>query len=110
MVMTFPLLFYGMVMSILIIGRIEEPNYYSIYNGFLHLGAGLCVGISCLIAGISIGYIGQSAVKVMLIRDEVMSTGDRSQSNFGCTMFLNLMFCQVLAFCGFFVSIYTYTK
>ena len=35
---------YGLVVAALIANGINEPKSYSLFKGFLHLGAGLSVG------------------------------------------------------------------
>lgn len=42
---------YGLVVAILIAGALQKPPGYSLYNGFLHMGAGLSVGFAGLAAG-----------------------------------------------------------
>merc|ERR1719232_4608 len=41
---------YGVVVAVLIAGQLESSGY-SLYKGFVHLGAGLSVGLSGLAAG-----------------------------------------------------------
>merc|ERR1712114_98600 len=36
---------YGVVVAVLIAGQLQ-PNDYTLYKGFVHLGAGLSVGLS----------------------------------------------------------------
>merc|ERR1719387_1102018 len=42
---------YGLVVSVLIGNGMSAPNSYSLFRGFIDLGAGLAVGISGLAAG-----------------------------------------------------------
>jgi V-type H+-transporting ATPase proteolipid subunit len=58
---------YGLIVSVLLAQSISppaagdkysNPTKYSAYNGYAHLAAGLCCGISCLAAGGCIGMIG----------------------------------------------------
>ena len=70
---------YGLVVSVLIAGgckssillpyRIEaflpvsilvKPTDYSLFQGFIHLGAGLACGFTGLAAGYAIGFVGDS--------------------------------------------------
>jgi len=60
---------YGLIVSVIITQDIKEPDKdgygkYSIYNGYAHLAAGLCCGVSCLVAGGTIGVIGDCGVRV----------------------------------------------
>jgi len=55
---------YGLIVSVIITQAISAPlqgtgNTYSTYNGYTHLAAGLCCGLSCLAAGGTIGVIGE---------------------------------------------------
>merc|ERR1712079_87463 len=45
---------YGVVVAVLIAGQLESSGY-TLYQGFVHLGAGLAVGLSGLAAGYAIG-------------------------------------------------------
>jgi len=59
---------YGLIVSVIITQSISPPggegyNTYSVYNGYTHLGAGLCCGLSCLAAGGTIGIIGDAGVR-----------------------------------------------
>jgi len=52
---------YGVVIAVLISQNIAE--HMSLYQAFLHLGAGLSVGLSGLAAGFAIGIIGDAGVR-----------------------------------------------
>jgi V-type H+-transporting ATPase proteolipid subunit len=59
---------YGLIVSVIITQAISSPgqdgyNTYSLYNGYTHLAAGLCCGLSCLAAGGTIGLIGDAGVR-----------------------------------------------
>jgi len=59
---------YGLIVSVIITQAITSPggdgyNTYSIFNGYVHLAAGLCCGLSCLAAGGTIGVIGDAGVR-----------------------------------------------
>ncbi|EDN02851.1 vacuolar ATP synthase 16 kDa proteolipid subunit 2 [Histoplasma capsulatum] len=51
---------YGLVVAVLIAGGLGPPpqKTYSLYTGFMHLAAGLSVGLSGLAAGYTIGVVG----------------------------------------------------
>merc|ERR1719348_2200808 len=53
---------YGVVVAVLIAGQLQ-PNDYTLYKGFVHLGAGLAVGLSGLAAGYAIGIVGDAGVR-----------------------------------------------
>lgn len=51
---------YSLVVSVLIAGDLGPTQSYSLFQGFLHLGAGLAVGASGLAAGYAIGEVGNA--------------------------------------------------
>jgi V-type H+-transporting ATPase proteolipid subunit len=53
---------YALVVAVLIAGNMGPPpqQTYSLFNGFLHLGCGLSVGLTGLAAGYAIGIVGDS--------------------------------------------------
>jgi V-type H+-transporting ATPase proteolipid subunit len=59
---------YGLIVAIIILNNISPPaddgaRVYSLYSGFAHLGAGLCVGLASLISGMAIGIGGDAGVR-----------------------------------------------
>ena len=51
---------YGLIVAVILTQSIRPPaadgtTSYSMYNGYAHMAAGLCCGISCLAAGGTIG-------------------------------------------------------
>lgn len=58
---------YGLIVSVIIAQSITPPDQehtvYSTFNGWAHLAAGLCCGLSCLAAGGTIGIIGEVGVR-----------------------------------------------
>lgn len=90
---------YGLVVAVLISGSIKPPIEYSLYKGFLHLGAGLAVGFSGLAAGFAIGIVGDAGVR-----------GTAQQPRLFVGMILILIFAEVLGLYGLIVAIYLYTK
>lgn len=53
---------YSLVISVLIASDIHPPpqKHYSLYAGFMHMAAGLSVGLSGLAAGYAIGIVGDA--------------------------------------------------
>lgn len=50
---------YALVISVLIASDIRPPpKHYSLYNGIMHMAAGLSVGLPGLAAGYAIGIVG----------------------------------------------------
>jgi len=89
---------YGLVVSV-IIGINIKPDEYSPYKGFLHLGAGLAVGLSGLAAGFAIGVVGDSGVR-----------GTAQQPRLFVGMILILIFAEVLGLYGLIVALILSTK
>ncbi|XP_074595156.1 V-type proton ATPase 16 kDa proteolipid subunit c-like [Brevipalpus obovatus] len=83
---------YGVVVGALISTSLTMP--YSLYQGFLHMGAGLAVGLSGLAAGFAIGVVGDSGVR-----------GQAQQPRLFVGMVLILIFAEVLGLYGLIVSL-----
>ena len=73
--------------------------YFTFFRGFVHLGAGLAVGLSGLAAGYAIGIVGDAGVR-----------GTAQQPRLFVGMILILIFAEVLGLYGLIVAIYLYTK
>jgi F0F1-type ATP synthase membrane subunit c/vacuolar-type H+-ATPase subunit K len=69
-------------------------NKTSFLSGFLHLGAGLSIGLSGLGAGVAIGIVGDAGVR-----------GTAQQPRLYVGMILILIFAEVLAIYGLIVSL-----
>jgi V-type H+-transporting ATPase proteolipid subunit len=59
---------YGLIVAVILTQSIRPPanggvTSYSMFNGYAHMAAGLCCGISCLAAGGTIGVIGDAGVQ-----------------------------------------------
>ena len=52
---------YGLITAVIINGKLDQPDTYSAYSGYAHLGAGLTVGMSSLAAGLAIGIVGDAS-------------------------------------------------
>ena len=85
---------YGLVIAILIVGRLSV-DHYTLKDGGLHLGAGLAVGLSGMAAGYAIGIVGDAGVR-----------GTAQQPQLFVGMILILIFAEVLGLYGLIVSIY----
>lgn len=93
---------YGLVVSVIIGVNMkgpEDPSAYTPYNGFLHLGAGLAVGLSGLAAGFAIGVVGDAGVR-----------GTAQQPRLFVGMILILIFAEVLGLYGLIVALILSTK
>ncbi|KAG6820521.1 v-type proton ATPase 16 kDa proteolipid subunit 2 [Arthromyces matolae] len=84
---------YGLVVSVLISGGIK-PGDYSLFSGFVHLGAGLACGMTGLAAGYAIGLVGDSCVRAY-VREQKVFVG----------MVLILIFAEVLGLYGLIVAL-----
>mmetsp|Transcript_121351 Transcript_121351/g.170613 ORF Transcript_121351/g.170613 Transcript_121351/m.170613 type:complete len:133 (-) Transcript_121351:296-694(-) len=54
---------YGMIVSVILIQKVTPSATYTLYNGYAHLAAGLCCGLSSMAAGYAIGIVGNAGVK-----------------------------------------------
>jgi V-type H+-transporting ATPase proteolipid subunit len=52
---------YGLVIAVIISNGMQEQTH--LFTGFVHLGAGLAVGVSALAAGFAIGITGDAGVR-----------------------------------------------
>ncbi|CAH0386157.1 unnamed protein product [Bemisia tabaci] len=89
---------YGLVVAVLIAGQLSAENY-SLFKGFIHLGAGLAVGFSGLAAGFAIGIVGDAGVR-----------GTAQQPRLFVGMILILIFAEVLGLYGLIVAIFLYSR
>ncbi|WOO80122.1 V-type proton ATPase proteolipid subunit 2 [Vanrija pseudolonga] len=64
---------YGLVVSVLIAGNIN-PGKYTLFQGFIHLAAGLSCGFTGMAAGYAIGVVGDACVRVYLYENRVYVT------------------------------------
>lgn len=90
---------YGLVVAALIANDIKAPPNYTLYKSFLHLGAGLSVGLSGLAAGFAIGIVGDAGVR-----------GNAQQPRLFVGMILILIFAEVLGLYGLIVALILSTK
>ena len=62
---------YGMIVAVILNGKITPPGQgtryatYSQYNAFCHLAAGLCCGLTSLISGIAIGIAADAGTRAV---------------------------------------------
>lgn len=76
---------YALVVAVLIASNINPPTeggtHYSLFNGFMHLAAGLSVGLTGLAAGYAIGVVGDT---VCWRLQELASEQTRSEAQGQC--------------------------
>jgi len=90
---------YGLVVAALIANDIKSPPDYKLLKSFVHLGAGLSVGLSGLAAGFAIGIVGDAGVR-----------GTAQQPRLFVGMILILIFAEVLGLYGLIVALILSTK
>lgn len=90
---------YGLVVSVLIAGQLDSAATYSIAKGYVHLAAGLSVGMCGLASGYAIGVVGDVGVRNTALQPRLF-----------IGMILILIFAEVLGLYGMIVAIYLYTK
>jgi len=92
---------YALVIAVLIAGDMNPPpqQHYSLFTGFMHLAAGLSVGMSGLAAGYAIGVVGDMGVRSYM-----------QQSRIFVGMVLILIFGEVLGLYGLIVALILNSK
>lgn len=90
---------YGLVVSVLIAGDLNPANDYSLFNGFMHLACGLCVGFAGLAAGYAIGIVGDEGVRQLMLQPRLF-----------VGIVLILIFAEVLGLYGMIIALILNTK
>ena len=83
---------YGLIVAVILNSRIKRP--YTVKDGYKHFASGLVCGMSCLGAGISIGYAGDAGVRALGQEDRIF-----------VGMMLILIFSEALGLYGLIVSL-----
>ena len=86
---------YGMIVSVVIIKKMDLANY-SFAQGYKHFAAGLCCGLSSLAAGLAIGVVGDAGVR-----------GTAQQEKIFVGMLLILIFAEAIGLYGMILAIIT---
>ncbi|XP_002132339.1 V-type proton ATPase 16 kDa proteolipid subunit-like [Drosophila pseudoobscura] len=89
---------YGLVVAVLIAGVLDTSNTYSLAKGYVHLAAGLSVGMTGLAAGYAVGIVGDEGVRHTALQPRLF-----------VGMILILIFAEVLGLYGLILGIYMYT-
>ena len=84
---------YGLVIAVLIAGDMDPKKTYSLFAGFMHLSAGLSVGLAGMAAGWAIGIVGNAGARAFLVQPKVF-----------VGMVLILIFAEVLGLYGLIVA------
>ncbi|GAD97626.1 vacuolar ATPase proteolipid subunit c, putative [Paecilomyces variotii No. 5] len=90
---------YGLVIAVLIAGDVGPTANTSLYAGFMHLAAGLSVGLAGVAAGYTIGIVGDAGVRAYM-----------QQSRVYVGMILILIFGEVLGLYGLIVGLILNSK
>lgn len=90
---------YALVIAVLISADMAPNTSYSLYTGFMHLAAGLSVGLAGLSAGYAIGIVGDMGVRSYM-----------QQSRVFVGMVLILIFGEVLGLYGLIVGLILQSK
>eukprot|EP01106_Pelomyxa_sp_JSP_P016342 TRINITY_DN604_c0_g1_i1.p1 TRINITY_DN604_c0_g1~~TRINITY_DN604_c0_g1_i1.p1 ORF type:complete len:120 (-),score=34.56 TRINITY_DN604_c0_g1_i1:96-455(-) len=61
---------YGLIISVILYGHITA-NPYSLASSFIDLGAGLCVGLAGMCAGMAIGIVGDAGVRATALQPKL---------------------------------------
>jgi len=85
---------YGLITSVIINNKIVDPNSYSQYQAFAHLGSGLTVGLSGLASGLAIGIVGDAGVRA-----------NAQQPKLFVGMMLILIFAEAIGLYGLIVGL-----
>ncbi len=83
---------YGLIIGMLLVFRIDANIDF--ITGYKILGAGLCVGLSSLAAGLAIGIVGDAGVRA-----------NAQQERIFVGMILILIFAEAVALYGFIISL-----
>ena len=85
---------YGLIVSVILLQRVNDHKAYTYPKGFSHLASGLCCGISSWAAGIAIGIAGDMGARALGQQDRVF-----------VGMMLILIFAEALGLYGLIVSL-----
>jgi len=89
---------YGLVVSVLIAGQIDDKKY-SLLTGFVHMFSGITTGLAGIASGYAIGIVGDYCVR-----------GYGQQAKLYVSMVLVLIFAEVLGLYGLIVSLIMNTR
>ena len=85
---------YGLIVSVILLQRVNDHKAYTYPKGFSHLASGLCCGISSWAAGIAIGIAGDMGARALGQQDRVF-----------VGMMLILIFAEALGLYGLIVAL-----
>ena len=85
---------YGLIVSVILVQKINGGTAYSETSGYAHLASGLCCGLSSLAAGVAIGVGGEAGARALGQQDRIF-----------VGMMLILIFAEALGLYGLIVSL-----
>ena len=85
---------YGLIVSVILLQKVNGQTGYDYQAGFSHLASGLCCGISSWAAGIAIGIAGDAGARALGQQDKVF-----------VGMMLILIFAEALGLYGLIVAL-----
>ena len=85
---------YALIVSVILLQRVDGKESYNYSSGFSHLASGLCCGISSWAAGIAIGIAGDVGARSLGQQDKVF-----------VGMMLILIFAEALGLSGLIVAL-----
>ena len=85
---------YGLIVSVILSGKVLIANTYGPYQGFRQLASGMSCGLSAMASGYAIGVAGEHAVRTNAINEE-----------FYVGMILILIFAEAIGLFGLIISI-----
>ena len=85
---------YGLIVSVILLQRVDGKESYNYSSGFSHLASGLCCGISSWAAGFAIGIAGDAGARALGQQDKVF-----------VGMMLILIFAEALGLYGLIVAL-----
>ncbi len=85
---------YGLIVSVILSGKVVMSTSYGPYQGFRQFASGICCGASALASGYAIGMAGEHSVRANAINEE-----------FYVGMILILIFSEAIGLFGLIISI-----
>jgi len=85
---------YGLIVAVILVGKIKDDSSYTDYYGYKHLSSGLCCGLSSLAAGLAIGIVGDAGVRANAQQEQIF-----------VGMILILIFAEALGLYGMIIAI-----
>ena len=89
---------YGLIVSVVILKKIDLTNY-NLIQGYKHFGAGLSCGLSSLAAGYAIGLVGDAGVRAYAQQEKLF-----------IGLVLVLIFAEAIGLFGMIVAIMVVSK